>query len=93
MNQEPKIIAYAASKSEFDSDKASTQYLSACDPNKFPIQPTTFTQSLWLTETMYSSSPYAKFSLPSNHERELPLYSIPPQYTSDHSDSISITKP
>ncbi|SJL18826.1 uncharacterized protein ARMOST_22427 [Armillaria ostoyae] len=92
-NQEPKIIAYAASQTEFDSEKASTQYLSACDPNKFPIQPTTFTQSLWSTETVYSSTPYAEFSLPTDRKQLLPLYSIPTQIPQDLSDFHSVSQP
>ncbi len=91
--QEPKIIAYVASTSKFDSEKASTQYLSAWDPNKSPTQPTTFTQSPWLTKTRYSSIPYAKFSLPTDHEQLLPLYSIPTQIPQDFSDSSSISQP
>ncbi|SJL18848.1 uncharacterized protein ARMOST_22450 [Armillaria ostoyae] len=92
-NQEPKIIAYAASQIEFDSEKASTQYLSACDPNKFPIQPTTFTQSLWSTETVYSSTPYTEFSLPTDREQLLPLYSVPTQIPQDLSDFCSVSQP
>ncbi|SJL06608.1 uncharacterized protein ARMOST_09950 [Armillaria ostoyae] len=92
-NQEPKIIAYAASQTKFDSEKASTQYLSVCDPNKFPIQSTTFTQSLWSTETVYSSTPYAEFSLPTDHEQLLPLYSIPAQIPQDLSDFHSVSQP
>ncbi len=82
-----------ASTYEFDSEKASTQYLSACDPNKFPIQSTTFTQSLWSTETVYSSTPYAEFSLPTDHEQLLPLYSIPTQIPQDSSDFSSVSQP